>query len=247
MSLSFLTASREDAGPLARSPFEHAARAAGARFQARGGWNVAVGYAGGPDADRVPVCWADAAPVSKLELQGSATALARAVETLTTRPPRLGTALRAAGAWWCPVTPERMLILVDADAAAALCPLVVAATAATEGGGGAVAIVDLTSAFAALTVAGPQAREAIARFCALDLRPSRAPVGAFRPGSVARTPGFVLREAEDRYLLMTGSALGHHLWTVVADAAAHLGGGPVAHDALGPVADVVLPEAGARA
>ena len=57
------------------------------------------------------------------------------------------------------------------------------------------------------------------------------PVGAFRPGSVARTPGMVLREAEDRYLMLFGAALGEYVWTVVADAAGHLGGGPVGADA----------------
>jgi len=57
------------------------------------------------------------------------------------------------------------------------------------------------------------------------------PVGGFRPGSVARTPGYVLREAEDRLLVMVGWALGEYLWQVVADAARHLGGGPVGADA----------------
>ena len=45
------------------------------------------------------------------------------------------------------------------------------------------------------------------------------PVGGFRPGSVARTPGYVLREDADRFLMLFGWALGEYLWTVVADAA----------------------------
>ena len=39
-------------------------------------------------------------------------------------------------------------------------------------------------------------------------------------------------EAEDRYLMLFGAALGQYVWTVVADAAGHLGGGPVGDDAL---------------
>ena len=39
-------------------------------------------------------------------------------------------------------------------------------------------VVDVTSVFASLTIAGPLARECFARFCALDLRPSVTPVGA---------------------------------------------------------------------
>ena len=45
------------------------------------------------------------------------------------------------------------------------------------------------------------------------------PVGAFRPGSVARTPGYVLREDDERFLMLFGWALGEYVWTVVADAA----------------------------
>jgi heterotetrameric sarcosine oxidase gamma subunit len=86
--------------------------------------------------------------------------------------------------------------------------------------------VEVTTAFAALTIAGPLAREVFARFCALDLRPQTTPVCGFRPGSVARTPGFVLREDEDRFLMLFGWALGEYMWTTVADAAERLGGAP---------------------
>ena len=78
----------------------------------------------------------------------------------------------------------------------------------------------------ALTIAGPLAPETFARFTAIDLRPQVTPVHGFRPGSVARTPGAILREAEDRWLMLFGAALGSYVWTVVADAAASLGGGP---------------------
>ena len=45
---------------------------------------------------------------------------------------------------------------------------------------------------------GPSAREVFARFCALDLRSAVTPVGAVRPGSIARQPGIVL--TRDRLL-----------------------------------------------
>ncbi len=48
------------------------------------------------------------------------------------------------------------------------------------------------------------------------------PVGGFRPGSVARGPGAILREGEERYLMLFGAALGQYMWTVVADAAEEL-------------------------
>ena len=102
--------------------------------------------------------------------------------------------------------------------------------------------IDVTGAYCAMTILGPMARETIARFCALDLRPQVTPVAALRPGSVARTPGLVICEAEDRYLLLAGSAYGEYLWTVVADAAGHLGGGPVGVDALAQLPEA-LPDA----
>jgi glycine cleavage system aminomethyltransferase T len=121
-----------------------------------------------------------------------------------------GTATRVDGAWRCILTPERALVI----------------------GGAGEAGLDVTGAFCALTIVGPMARETIARFCALDLRPEAIPVRGLRPGSVARTPGLVIREDEERYLLLVGSAYGEYLWTVVADAAGHLGGGPIGVDDL---------------
>jgi len=56
--------------------------------------------------------------------------------------------------------------------------------------------------------------------------------GDWRPGSVARTPGGILCEAEECYLMLFGAALGQYVWTVVDDAARKLGGGPVGLDAL---------------
>jgi len=75
-------------------------------------------------------------------------------------------------------------------------------------------------------------RETFARFCALDLRPHVIPVGALRPGSIGRQPGILIREDEDRYLFLFGWATGEYMWSTVADAAGHLGGGPIGVDAL---------------
>jgi heterotetrameric sarcosine oxidase gamma subunit len=222
VSLEFLSPLIAGA-PAARSPMERDARAAGARFEVRDGWNVAVGYRSPADeraACRHRAAWADVSHLGKLELQGPREELSR----LAGAPLELGRATAAAGARWCPLTAERVLVLCPSDATGAL--------RERAGDEAEVAAVDVTSTFAALTVLGPLAREVLARLTALDLRPAVTPPGAFRPGSVARVPGMVLHEAEDRFVVLFGAALGHYMWTAVADAAERLGGAPVGVDAL---------------
>ena len=69
MSFAFLTASATEA--VARSPMERQARAAGARFEIRDGWNVAVAYEGEREALEQAVAWADASHLAKLEVAGA--------------------------------------------------------------------------------------------------------------------------------------------------------------------------------
>jgi glycine cleavage system aminomethyltransferase T len=181
VSFEFLSVS---GSAIARSPMERQAQEAGARFEVRDGWNVAVSY---PTTGSLT--WSDMSHLRKLEVHG-------AHELVP------GQASRVNGSWRCPITRDRTLVIGDSD---------------DDG-------VDVTCSLAALAISGAQARDVFARFCALDLREREMPVGAFRPGSVARTPGYVLREDDDRFLMLFGWALGEYMWTVVADAAQRLGG-----------------------
>jgi glycine cleavage system aminomethyltransferase T len=241
VSVAFLSPRSE---AIARSPMEREALAAGARLERRDGWNVGVAF-DGPERER-KICrdavgFADRSAVGKIEVQASAVELAAIVAATARGAPagrgerlELGRAVRAEGAWWCPYTPERALVLCEPAATAALRGRLEEAAAAVRGLAG---VVDVTTAHGAL------ARELFARFTAIDLRPHVTPVHGFRPGSLARVPGAILREAEERYLMLFGAALGRYVWTVVSDAAQRLGGAPVGVDALASVEEEAVSHA----
>lgn len=237
MSLEFLrvdgAVATERFAPVARSPIEHAAREAGARFEVRDGWNVAVSY-GLTNAESLACVetagWADVSHLGKLEIQAGEQDLAAIVASVADNAQlELGTATRATGAWWCPLSTRRALVICEPATMPALREkLLEAASSAADH----VSVLDVTTVFAAMTLVGPLAREVFARFCAIDLRPAATPVFGFRPGSIARQPGFILRENEDTFLFLFGWAIGHYMWTTVQDAGSHLGGRPVGLEAL---------------
>lgn len=230
MSLRFLTPAGAGARP-ARSPLADAAAAAGAVTELRAGWELAVSF-GDPAAEAgacaESVAFADLSHLTKLELQGPPTAIDAAVHGEAAggdaaSGPGLGLARREDGIWRCPLTPVAALVLADpADAGGAWSELEPAGVRA----------LDLSSALGAIAIAGPAARELLARFCALDTRDSVLPPHGFRPVSVARTPGYILRETPERFLMLFGAAYGSYVWEVVAHTAARLGGRPVGVDAL---------------
>ena len=240
-SLAFLS---PGPGAVAKSPMEPGAVAAGATFEERDGWKVAVSF---PDEDKrlSTVGFADASHNGKIEVQAGADDLT-AIAASGGASLELGRATRGKAAWWCPYSPTRAVVLCTAARTAALRDLL---TASAADASGTVSVVDVTSGQGAMTILGPLAREVFARFTAIDLRPQVTPPLAFRPGSVARTGGAILCEAPNRYVMLFGAALGQYVWQVVDDAARHLGGGPIGYDALPPLdaapasTDVSSPEA----
>jgi len=220
--------------PLARSPLEHPAAAAGAVIEPRDGWRVATGF-GDAGAERelarTSVGFADVSALGKLELQAGRDDLGSILAGAGAGP-QLGVAARARGAWWAPLSGERAIVICAAAQTAGLRAELERAAADAPGPAG---VLDLSAAYGALTVVGPMARETFARFSAIDLRPEVTPIGGLRPGSVARTPAIVIREDAERYLFLFGAALAEYIWTVVADAAGSLVGGPIGVDALEPL------------
>jgi glycine cleavage system aminomethyltransferase T len=229
--------------PIARSPMERQAKAAGARFETRDGWNVAVGYASleqEREACRRAAGWTDVSHLGKLEVHVSNADDLRAIvaQVADGATLELGTATRAADAWWLPLTADRAVVVCEPAALPGLRDRLEEAAGAASA---TVSVVDATCKYAALTLVGPLAREVFARFSAIDLRAHVTPVLGFRPGSVARTPGMVVREGQERFLMLFGWALGAYVWETVADAGVHLGGSPVGVDALDEVAIGIAP------
>jgi glycine cleavage system aminomethyltransferase T len=207
VNLDFLTPGAEEA--VARSPMERSSADEGARFELRDGWNIAIDYKSRPTTDTV--AWADVSHLAKVELHAPSAKL----DELAGQPLPFGTAVWIDEAWWCRLTATRALVI-----------------GARPDDAPGVRQTDVTTTFAALTLVGPLAREVFARFSAIDLRPQITPPGALRPGSIARQPGLLICEAEDRYLMLFGWATGEYVWAVVSDAGFHLGGGPIGADAL---------------
>lgn len=236
MSLEFLSvesAAGPGVFPLARSPMEAMALAAGGQAAIRDGWSVVTGFSS-PEAERQrcrqAVGFADCSQLTKLEVQAQPGELQALIRERTGTEPQAGQAIRHEGTWWCPLTASRLLIIAPTAVGHRIRGEL---RDAVSGLSAPAALTDVTSVFAALTLIGPAARETIARFCALDLRPPVTPVGSLRPGSIARQPGILVHEAAERYLLLFGWAVGQYMWTVVSDAAGQLGGGPVGVDVLG--------------
>ena len=140
MNLEFLRVDQTSApDAVAHSPMERPARAAGARFEVRDGFNVAVEFPGGGGVGEAgSVNWADVSHLSKVELQGSS-------EVIGELP--FSTAVRRDDAWWCRLTQTRALVIgkrPEFDAAA-----------------DDLDVLDVTTNFAALTLLGPLARETL--------------------------------------------------------------------------------------
>ena len=199
VSLAFLSPA---ASALARSPMEREALAAGARLEQRDGWNVAVRLRrraararalSRPGGLRRPLAPRQDRAAGRRGGPGG---------DLTGARCELGRATRADGAWWCPLHRRARARALRARRHRPRC-----ASASRRRPRRPVVRRDLRARRARRSP-GPLARELFARFTAIDLRPASRRCDGFRPGSVARTPGAILREAEERWLMLFGAALG---------------------------------------
>jgi glycine cleavage system aminomethyltransferase T len=150
----------------------------------------------GEDEHLAAVAFADASHVAKLEVRGN---------------------VAPVGA------PDREVLTVAPGRWIVLCRFADRGPLAAELGAG---VLDMTGAWVALVLAGPQAERLLRR-----LGPVAAVPGA---GPVADVPGRVTRRGDAIWILVAAE-YAQHVWDVCADLSTPLGGGPAGLDALARV------------
>jgi hypothetical protein len=194
MSLLALEPATPAAETALRSPVEHRLLAAGGRIEQRGPWRVAV------DLDRedeflATVAFADASHLAKLDLRGGAAPAER---------------------------PDRAVFEIAAERRIVLCPWDEREATLAEAKASRVAL-DLSGAWMALVLAGPEAERLLRRLGPLAAVPGSGPL--------AGVPGRVVRRG-DLLLALVASEFAQHVWDVCADLCLPLGGGPASLDAV---------------
>lgn len=239
MSLEFLSSDlvRPHNGdlPVLRSPISPLLHDAGALFAERGGWEVAASVGNPIDqqaACRQAVGIADQSCRGKIELQSEPESVAAIAAQLAGGPLHLRRASNRDDAWWCLLSPTRVLAVTLPERTPEVRARLEAAAAASDV---AASVADLTTSLCSNAVVGPLACETFARVSALDLRDRELGPDGLAAGSVARVPGIVLRERAEQYLHLFGAAHAEYIWTVFLDAAESLGGRAVGGDALAAV------------
>jgi hypothetical protein len=196
--------------PVLRSPMEHAHAQAGATFEARDGWRVAVYPENGADL------WlADVSHLGKLDLRGTAEELDALTGGLEP-----GHARADGGVWTLRLTAIHGYVI---------CPFPRVGELARRIGP---AAVDVTCGLAAVALGGEGWREVWARSSGLDVRERSFPANRCLAGSVMRVPTLVLNEG-DRVLMAVGWEYGEYFWDAILDAGATLGIARVSPEAAG--------------
>jgi hypothetical protein len=191
--LETLAAANGDFAPLLRSSLAHRHRAAGARFEERDGWLVAVAY---PNERPLPVAVCDVSHVGKLELF---TAEAPDDEEIVD-------AVRVGPAHWVAICRY-----------AGLRPLLERLRGAPG------EVVDRTSAWCALLLAGERAPDLLRRLSHVAELPGRGPLGKVPATFLVRVSGVWALFSQE---------YAQYGWDLALDLAIPLGGGPAGAGAI---------------
>ena len=130
--------------------------------------------------------------------------------------------------------PDRALAVTPTGQAAAVSRLMTCVPDPGQPGERAPVVTDLTSAYAALRVAGPRATDLLARVTGIDLRDSAIPDRKAAQTSLARVAVTLQRQdwgSLRTYLLLFNRDVGEYAWDALLEAGAGLGLTPFGHAA----------------
>lgn len=218
--------------PIARSALHEVHEALGAAFAEAAGWQVPRSYAN-PEQEaarvREAVGLVDASVLGKLALRGrDAAALVGSGDGHG----RVARRLRLEGdgpALALPLAPDEWLLLTAPGGAPGV------AARLTPRLAGCAHLTDLTSALAALRLAGPRAPELLPRLFPLDLSPPVFPNLAVLQGPFAKVRAVIVRDdlgPLPSYLLLIPRDVAEYLWEAILEAGHEVGLAPVGVAAL---------------
>lgn len=227
--------------PVKRSALHEVHQALGAVWVEEAGWQRPRAYAA-PEAEaagvRAGVGLLDESPLGKLALSGRDAA---AVLGIGGNGPgeRNGLARRlrlegegpAVSTLALPLAPDELLLLT----APGEVPRLAARLASRLASGSCAHLTDLTSALAALRLAGPRAPELLPKLFALDLAPRAFPNLAVAQAPLAKVRAVVVRDDSGPlpgYLMLVPRDLAEYIWQAICEAGHEIGLAPIGTAAL---------------
>jgi glycine cleavage system aminomethyltransferase T len=167
---------------------------------------------------------ADRPDLDVLELRGADAWLDHGLsKAIGNRAPVPGRAIQIANAWCCRIAAGHAIVVGPPPSVGRWRRIARESVVA----GSPVTSADLRSIYAGASLIGPRAWQLLARAGL----PADLDVGAVRAGSLGRAPAIVLRECEERFLLLAG-ATPDELWRQLYQAGRPLGLARVGRDAL---------------
>ncbi len=213
--------------PLKQSPLYHVLNGVGATIGPHHGWNTALSIAA-PDAEAAAiadgVCIADASWLGKLELKGRHEDLA----SLTIDG---GKAWKLAhGHYFIACEPEQ-----TGSIAQSLAGQAEAQESESAGNARCTHVIDVTSAYAGIVVAGPSSRDVLQRLTAPDVSHAALADGSCLSAKVAGIHARVIRDDLGdalAYWLFVGAEYAAYAWEAIIHAGRPFGIAPVGCEAL---------------
>ncbi len=225
--------------PVKRSALHEVHQALGAVWVEEAGWQRPRAYAA-PEAEaarvRAGVGLLDESPLGKLALRGrDAAAVVGGSGNGAGRSNGLARRLRldgdgpAVSTLALPLAPDELLLLTAPGEVPTLAARLAPRLA------GCAHLTDLTSALAALRLAGPRAPELLPKLFALDLAPRAFPNLAVAQAPLAEVRAVVVRDdvgPHQAYLVLVPRDLAEYIWQAICEAGRDVGLAPVGAAAL---------------